>query len=70
LIDFCNKEANKVAHKLVRSAFIPHYSGHWVDEPPEFILYVLVNNVFPPLSQIRMNLLDTFSARYIHIYER
>jgi hypothetical protein len=44
-IEYCNREANQVAHELARVAFSSGNSCTWVDEPPRFILSKLVNDV-------------------------
>ena len=43
--EHCKREANQVAHKLVKAAFISSNSRTWVDEPPSFILSKLENDV-------------------------
>ena len=44
-IEHCNREANRVAHELARKVFSLKSSCTWVDDPPSFILNVLVNDV-------------------------
>ena len=44
-IDYCNREANLVAHELARVSFNSENSCTWVDEPPRFILSKLVDDV-------------------------
>jgi hypothetical protein len=41
---YCPREANKVVHEL-SSSFSNKVSSSWVDEPPGFILFKLINNV-------------------------
>ena len=42
---YCPREANEVAHEIVRSCFTEKVSCNWVDEPPSFILGKLINDV-------------------------
>ena len=44
-LDHCNREANCVADILARVALQEKLSCNWVDEPPNFILGALVNDV-------------------------
>lgn len=44
-LEYCNREANRVAHELARSAFSSRNSCIWDDEPPSFILDCIVNDV-------------------------
>jgi hypothetical protein len=44
-IEHCNWEANQVAHKLAKDAFVFGNSCTWVNEPPSFILSKLANDV-------------------------
>jgi ribonuclease HI len=44
-VEFCNREANHVAHELARVSFSLDSSCTWVDEPPSFILSKFVNDV-------------------------
>jgi hypothetical protein len=39
------REANKVAHLLARESFSRKILCNWVDEPPDFILDELLNDV-------------------------
>jgi hypothetical protein len=41
----CMREANKVAHSLARKSFSKKIYCNWVDEPPDFILDELLNDV-------------------------
>jgi ribonuclease HI len=41
----CMREANKVAHSLARESFSRKILCNWVDEPPDFILDELLNDV-------------------------
>jgi hypothetical protein len=40
-----HREANEVAHDLARDSFMCKSSSNWVDEPPDFIICKLLNNV-------------------------
>ena len=42
---FCPREANQAAHEIARFSFVNNLSCNWVDEPPSFLLYKLVNDV-------------------------
>jgi ribonuclease HI len=42
---YCPREANEAAHDLVRACFSSKVSCNWVDEPPDFILGRLLNDV-------------------------
>jgi ribonuclease HI len=44
-VEFCNREANHVAHELAKVSISSGSSCTWVDEPPRFILSKLVNDV-------------------------
>ncbi|KAK1662852.1 hypothetical protein QYE76_051011 [Lolium multiflorum] len=44
-IEYCNRNANQVAHELAKSSFSSGNTCTWVDEPPRFILSKLVNDV-------------------------
>jgi hypothetical protein len=44
-IEYCNREANQVAHELARVSFTYGSSCTWIDEPPRFILSKLVHDV-------------------------
>jgi ribonuclease HI len=44
-VEFCNREANHVAHELARISFRSGSTCIWVDEPPSFILSKLVSDV-------------------------
>ena len=41
----CVREVNEVAHSLVKFAFDNNVSCNWVDEPPNFLVFALANNV-------------------------
>jgi ribonuclease HI len=41
----CPREANKVAHGLAQECFSSKVSCNWVDEPPQFILDAILNDV-------------------------
>jgi ribonuclease HI len=42
---FCMREANGVAHELARFCFSSKSSCNWVDEPPRFLIDMLVKDV-------------------------
>jgi len=44
-LEYCNREANGVAHELARVALPEKLTCNWVDEPPRFLLGALVNDV-------------------------
>ena len=44
-VEYCNREANEVAHELARNALISSSSCTWVDKPPSFILNALGNDI-------------------------
>lgn len=44
-IEYCDREANQVAHELARAALSLKNSCIWIDEHPSFIIKVLVNDV-------------------------
>jgi hypothetical protein len=44
-IEHCNREANQVAHSLARRAMQSKQNCTWDDEPPNFILDFLANEV-------------------------
>jgi hypothetical protein len=44
-IEFCNREANQVAHELARVSSSSGRSCTWVDEPPSFLLQPLLHDV-------------------------
>jgi hypothetical protein len=44
-IEHCDREANKVAHKLARIGLSLKDNCIWVDEPPSSILETMVNDV-------------------------
>lgn len=44
-IEYCDREGNCVAHELARQAVISRKSCTWVDEPPGFLIPVLMNDV-------------------------
>jgi hypothetical protein len=44
-IEYCNREANQVAHDLAKNSFISRNSCTWVNEPPSFIISKLANDV-------------------------
>lgn len=33
-IEYCNRDANQVAHMLAKNAFVSKFSCKWDDEPP------------------------------------
>jgi ribonuclease HI len=41
----CPREANEVAHEIASNSFLTRSSYNWVDEPPNFIICKLINNV-------------------------
>jgi hypothetical protein len=41
----CPREANEVAHEIVSNSFSTRNSYNWVDEPPDFIICKLLNDV-------------------------
>jgi hypothetical protein len=50
-MEHCDRDANKVAHELAWQAFCTKDSCIWVDNPPSFILNLLVNDVtFLPIQ--------------------
>jgi ribonuclease HI len=42
---YCPREANEVAHDLARDCFACKSSSSWVEEPPDFIICKLLNDV-------------------------
>jgi hypothetical protein len=42
---YCPREANKVAHELVKFSYLNNQSCNRVDEPPRFLLDFLINDV-------------------------
>jgi hypothetical protein len=44
-IEHCSREANQVAHNLARRAGQHRQNCTWVDEPPNFILDLVINDV-------------------------
>jgi hypothetical protein len=42
---YCPREANEVAHDLARDSLACKNSSSWVDEPPDFIICKLLNDV-------------------------
>jgi hypothetical protein len=42
---YCPREANEVAHDLARDSFMCKSSSNWVNEPPDFIICKLLNDV-------------------------
>jgi ribonuclease HI len=42
---YCPREANEVAHDLARDSFACKNSSSWIDEPPDFIICKLLNDV-------------------------
>ena len=44
-IEHCSREANQVAHNLARRARQHRQNCTWVDEPPNFILDLVINDV-------------------------
>jgi hypothetical protein len=43
-VEFCNREANHVAHELAKISVSSSSTCTWVDEPPRFILSKFVND--------------------------
>jgi hypothetical protein len=41
----CPREVNEVAHELARSSFSNKLSSSWFEEPPDFIISRIVNDV-------------------------
>jgi hypothetical protein len=41
----CPREANKVAHEIANESFISNNSCNGIDDPPAFLLDLLVRNV-------------------------
>jgi hypothetical protein len=41
----CPREANEVAHELARSSFSNKLSSSWFEEPLDFIIFRIVNDV-------------------------
>jgi hypothetical protein len=41
----CLREANEVAHEIASNSFSTRNSYNWVDEPPDFIICKLLNDV-------------------------
>jgi hypothetical protein len=41
----CLRQANEVAHEIASNSFSTRNSYNWVDEPPDFIIYKLLNDV-------------------------
>ena len=44
-MEHLNREANQVAHELARRAMITKKNCIWDDDPPNFILHTLANDV-------------------------
>ena len=44
-ISHCNRDCNLVAHELARQALLDKSSFVWVDDPPNSILQLLVDDV-------------------------
>ena len=44
-LEYCNREANQVAHELAKVSFISNNMCNWVDEPSSFILSKLTDGV-------------------------
>ena len=40
--EYCNREANEVAHELARNAFTSKSSCIWVDELPSLVLFSIL----------------------------
>jgi hypothetical protein len=45
IFEHCNREANEVAHELVRFSFNDHVDQFWDGGPPSFLLSKLMNDV-------------------------
>jgi hypothetical protein len=43
--EYCPREANIVAHELAKSSFQSSSSCNWDDDPPRFILPLMINDV-------------------------
>jgi hypothetical protein len=48
IFKFCLREANKTAHKLAKFGFLSKNSCNWDDEPPNFLLSNIINDLLPP----------------------
>ena len=46
-VQFCHclREANSIPHEISRHSFENNFSCNWVNEPPDFILELLMNDV-------------------------
>ena len=42
---YCPREANQVAHEIAKSSFSTRSSCNWDDEPPSFLLSVIISDV-------------------------
>jgi siroheme synthase (precorrin-2 oxidase/ferrochelatase) len=41
---YCSRDVTTVAHEIARSCFHIKILCNWVDEPPKFILNIIVND--------------------------
>ena len=41
----CPREVNEVVHGIVKFVYVNDVSCNWVDEPPDFVVSTLVNDV-------------------------